>query len=531
MSNLIDEKSKRIQGIKIGEQFLEGGLINEDQIGQVLYRQAQVGGRFGSLLIEMGFLAINDLLDYLSRKFNVPAENLFLRTIDAQTLQLIPLEKLEARKILPISLDQGTLTLGMVNPQDLGTQKEIEFQVGRKVKPVVVPAYMLTAAIKYLKSGIKDGISGETLAELAAMERGGESPKLSALLRYLIKSGASDMLLCAGTPPSVKIGNALQRMALAALSPADCENYLNELLPPKARDIFAQNNDYGLSATYRGIGRFRITAFRQRQSVAIAIRAILDDLPTLSDLHLPEWLSDYALRPHGLILISGPAGHGKSTTLAALVDIINGRRGCNIITLEDPIEYLHKHKRSNILQREIGRDTPTFFEGMRHVFRQAPDVIVIGEMRDKETFRIALQAASSGHLVLTTAHAENATAIIERTINAFEPHEQNQIRMMLSDSLILSLFQCLVPKKNDTRRIPVLEKFINTHRLRKFVREGKTHQIRSQLQSGAEDFISIDIALAESCNQGQIEIEDGLIYAEDHKFFQDMVYGAGQRRS
>jgi twitching motility protein PilT len=253
-------------------------------------------------------------------------------------------------------------------------------------------------------------------------------------------------------------------------------------------------------------------------------------VPSLAQLRLPEWMADYALRPYGLILVSGPAGHGKSTTLAALVDIINTKRGCNIITLEDPIEYLHKHKMSNVCQREIGRDTPTFFEGIRHVFRQAPDVVVVGELRDKETFRIALQAANSGHLVLSTAHAENATAIIERAINMFEPHEQNHIRLMLAESLILSIFQCLIPLREGVGRVPAIEKFINTHRLRKFIREGKTHQIRSQMQSGAEDFTGIDLALAELNRKGLIDFDAGAVYAEDRQFYQEMVQKPGPRK-
>ncbi|MDA8141040.1 MAG: PilT/PilU family type 4a pilus ATPase [Desulfobacteraceae bacterium] len=523
-------KSVRPPKQRIGEQFVQGGLINEEQLEQVLRRQSQVGGQLGSLLIEMGFVAINDLLEYLSKKFGVPAENLFSRSIDAQTLKLIPVDKMESKKIMPVADDGTTLTLAMVNPQDFAAISEIEFQVGKKVRPVVAPAFMMAAALKNLKTGSGEGLHGTTLAELVAMERGDESPQLTSLLRYLVKTNASDMILCAGAPPSIKKGNALKRLALPHLTPSDCEKYARDLLPPNAWDTFLKEGDYGFGATYRGIGRFRVTIFQQRQSVAIALRPISDQIPSLTDLQLPAWLSEFALRPHGLIVVCGPAGHGKSTTLAVMVNIINSNRGCNIITLEDPIEYLFKHKSSNICQREIGRDTQSFFEGIRHVFRQAPDVIVVGELRDKETFRIALQAANSGHLVLSTAHAENTTAIIERTINMFEPHEQNHIRMMLSDSLILSIYQCLVPLANGSGRVPAIEKFINSHRLRKFIREGKTHQIRSQLQSGAEDFTSIDIALAELHKKNLIAFEQGLVYAEDRQFYQELIQMTGARK-
>ncbi len=523
MENTEGTKPVRPAKARIGEQFVQGGLISEEQLEQALRRQSQVGGQFGSLLIEMGFVAINDLLEYLSKKFGVPAENLFSRRVDAQTLRLVPLDRMQEKKIMPVAMDAATVTLAMVNPQDMPTIGELEFKLGKKIKPVVVPAFMMTAALKSLRSGGLEGLHGETLAELAAMERGEEAPQLTSLLRYLIKSGASDMVLCAGAPPSLKIGNALKRMALPALTPADCEKYAREMLPSHGWEHFSQHNDYGFGATYRGIGRFRITAYRQRQSVALALRPISDKVPGLAQLRLPEWMAEYALRPYGLILVSGPAGHGKSTTLAALVDIINTKRGCNIITLEDPIEYLHKHKMSNVSQREIGRDAPSFFEGIRHVFRQAPDVVVVGELRDKETFRIALQAANSGHLVLSTAHAENATAIIERAINMFEPHEQNHIRMMLAESLILSVFQCLIPLKEGGGRVPAIEKFINTHRMRKFIREGKTHQIRSQMQSGAEDFTGIDLALADLNKKGLIDFEAGAVYAEDRQFYQELA--------
>ncbi len=515
---------------RIGEQFLQGGLINEDQLEKVLRRQSQVGGKLGSLLIEMGVVALNDLLEYLGKKFGVPYLNLFDCIVEQHTIALIPHEKMLEKRVLPVGVDGNTLTLAMVNPQDLTTIGELEFQLGKKVRPVVVPSFMMTAALKSLKSGSGDGLDGHSLAELVAMEKGEEIPPLNSLLRYLIKTGASDMLICAGAPPSIKIGNSLKRLALPVLTPSDCEKYAREMMPASGWDSFSKHSDYGFSATYKGIGRFRISVFRQRQSVAIALRPISDQVPSLMELRLPDWISEFALRPHGLILISGPAGHGKSTTLAAMVNIINNHRGCNIITLEDPIEYLYKHKKSNICQREIGRDTPTFFEGIRHIFRQAPDVVVVGELRDKETFRIALQAANSGHLVLSTAHAENTTAIIERTINMFEPHEQNHIRMMLTESLILSLFQCLVPLRDGSGRAPAIEKFINSHRLKKFIREGKTHQIRSQLQSGAEDYTSVDIALADLHKKGLIDFEEGFVFAEDRQFYQELVQMSALRK-
>ena len=209
--------------------------------------------------------------------------------------------------------------------------------------------------------------------------------------------------------------------------------------------------------------------------------------------------------------------------MSAMVDIINRTKGCNVISLEDPIEYLHKHKKSNISQREIGRDVESFSEGMRHVLRQAPDVIVVGEMRDRETFEIALRASNSGHLVISTVHSDNATSILDRVINMFEPHEQHLIRMMLAESFLLSIAQRLVPKKDGEGRILAMERLTNSSRVRKMIREGKTHQIRSQLQVGGDDFISIDISLANLYKEEFIKYEDGLLYSVDDQFYNELA--------
>lgn len=289
------------------------------------------------------------------------------------------------------------------------------------------------------------------------------------------------MLLTAGAPPSIKLVNEVKRLASVVLTPEDCHNYANELLTEDERQKFLDQNDIDFAITYADIGRFRINIYCQRNSVSIAIRNLMEQIPTLEYLNVPEWVASYALKPSGLILICSPSAHGKSTTLCAMVDIINKNRRCNIVTLEDPVEYMFKHKKSNVNQRQVGRDTDSFAQGLRSIFRQAADVIVVGEMRDKETFEIALHAANTGHLVISTVHSDNSTAIIERIVNMFPAYEQNLIRGMLADSLLLSLSQRLVPNKNKTGRVMALEYLVNTYRIKNMIREGKTYQIRSQL--------------------------------------------------
>lgn len=508
---------------RIGEQMVDDGLISPDQLQQVLKRQAQAGGQLGSILIEMGFVALDDLLDLLIRKFGVPGVNLYRRNIKKDVIQLLPVEKMTAMQVLPLSMEDQAVVLAMVNPQDFAAISELEFSLGKKIRPVVMPAFMIDSAIRSIAANPGMGLNGEVLAELVEMEKGEKSPRLMPLLRYLKKTGANDMVFTAGSPPSIKIANTLKRLAIPALTPDDCMNYAREMLSDKGWQAFSQKTDLEFSATYPEIGRFRVALYRQRNSVAIALRPLMDEVPELSSLNLPEWITNFALRPQGLILVSSPSGHGKTTTMSALVDIINARRGCNIVTMEDPVEFLHRHKKSNISQREVGRDVESFAQGMRHVLRHTPDVIVVGEMRDKETFRIALQAANSGHLVLSTVHSDSSTSIIERIVNMFEPYEQNLIRMTLADSLLLSIAQRLVTKKDGKGRILALEYFVNTNRMKGFIREGKTHQVRTQMQTGSDDFSSIDISLANLARRGLIRVEDGLNQCEDDMFYRSLI--------
>jgi twitching motility protein PilT len=512
-------------GKRIGEYLLSSGLITSSNLQQGLKRQGQAGGKLGSNLIEMGFIGVDDLLGYLSAVFGVPGLNIFTINIASDVLSKVPREKMEEHRILPVSFDDKTLTLAMTNPKDHDIIKDIEFTLGKKVSPVVCPAYMLDTAINSFLQNPGSGIIGHVLAEMVELGRGEKLPNMEALLLHMVKTGGDDLLLTPGASPSMKSSNRLRRLTVPALTAGDCERYARELLPFNEWEKFQKKQDYGLSISVPKIGRFRVTLYRQRDAVSIAIRPIFEKVPTLKELNLPQWIADIALKPQGLILVSGPAGHGKSTTLSAMVDIINTTEGRNIITLEDPIEYIHKHKQSNINQREIGRDVGSFSEGMRHALRQAPDVIVVGEMRDRETFEIALQAAISGHLVISTVHSDNATSIIERVVNMFEPHEQAIARMMLAESFIVSIAQRLIPKKDRQGRILALEKLASSHRVKKMIREGKTHQIRSQMQMGGEDFLSIDISLADLYKKGFIEFEDGLLYADDEKLYKDLVKG------
>lgn len=517
-NNMLIPKKKQ----RIGELLIEEGLINTNQVKDALKRQAQVGGHLGSILVELGFITTDDLLGVLGKQHGIPSANLFKIDIAPETLKILPIEKVRKMKVLPVHMDENSITLAMVNPRDMLSIRDIEFSIGKKVHPVVVASSQMDAAIQSIMSHPQNGLTGSGVEKEIRKKETRKAPPLITLLKYLANSPATDMLLSAGVSPSIKLSNEIKRASMDSLTPSDCERYARELMSEKEWEIFIQKGEADLAVTYPEIGRFRVNMYKQRGSLSITLRHIKDILPSLEELNLPVWIKEYALMPQGLILISGPAGHGKTTTLAAIIDIINSNRRCNIITLEDPIEYLHKHKKSNVNQREVGLDTQTFYEGLKHIFRQDPDVIVIGELRDPESFSIALQAADTGHLVITTVHASTTAATIERVINFFPPDQQNLIRSRIVDNLLFVLAQRLVPMKKGDERVLAYEKLINSFSVKNLIREGKTYHIKSQMLTGSEEYTSLESSLAKLYNEGLIKFEDGLLFSENKQFYKEL---------
>jgi twitching motility protein PilT len=415
----------------------------------------------------------------------------------------------------------------MVNPNNPAVNSDLEFILGRPIQPVVVPSFQMNAILKRIddKGGNLDKpLKGIELVEkVKRLEPAGIGINLKRLFINLVEENASDLILSAGAPPCIKKNTELLRLPGPQLKPQQLNAFALELMSENHREEFKKFKELDFACSFFDIGRFRINIYRQRNSISITARHIIEIIPSLQELRLPLWLEDFALKAQGLIMITGPAGQGKTTTLAALVDIINTKRKCNIITIEDPIEYLHKHKLSNVNQREVGIDTSSFHEGLKHIFRQAPDVIVIGEMRDPESFSIALQAADTGHLILSTLHANNATSAIDRIIDVCPPAQQQQVRVQLAENFLLILNQRLVPLKDGKGKILAYEKLVSTYRVKNMIREGKTHHIRSMLQQSTDDFVSIDHSLANLCIEGKITQETGLKYCDNTTYFNDLV--------
>lgn len=304
------------------------------------------------------------------------------------------------------------------------------------------------------------------------------------LLRICVEREGSDLHLVAGTPPCIRVNGEIIRLDAPSLSDTDMEGLIIPILKDYQRLTLEKDYELDFSYSIPGCARFRGNIMFQRGTLAAAFRAVPFTIPDFEELGLPEDIKRLCTLPRGLILVTGPTGSGKSTTLAAMIDIINSTRACNIVTIEDPIEFLHKHKKSTVRQRELGNDTHSFSAALRHVLRHDPDVIMIGEMRDTESIAIALTAAETGHLVLSTLHTQTAPLTITRIIDSFSSEKRMQVRQQLANSLRAVISQTLVPDIEGKGRIAAVEYMVDTPAIRSMIRDGKEHQIYSAIQTG-----------------------------------------------
>lgn len=346
---------------------------------------------------------------------------------------------------------------------------------------------------------------------------------LNELLIKTIEMNASDLHLTVGLPPTVRSNGKLIQLGVDRLLPNDMEEFSREILCEKY-DEYLKVGEFDTSYSVQGVGRFRVNIFKQRNSDAIAIRVIALKIPTLDELGHPAVLKQIAERKRGLILVTGPTGSGKSTTLAAMINEINRTREAHIITLEDPIEYLHKHDKCIVNQREIGKDSKSYQNALRAILREDPDVILVGEMRDLETISIAITAAETGHLVLSTLHTIGAPKTIDRIIDVFPPHQQQQIKIQLASVLQAVISQQLLPNIYGDGRVAALEIMVITPGIQNLIREGKTQQIESAVQTGSKyGMKTMDMAIAELYKKGVISMDMAMTYAVDKETLKRMM--------
>ncbi len=316
---------------------------------------------------------------------------------------------------------------------------------------------------------------------------------------------ASDVHITVGVPPIFRINGELVKYGEAALTQMDTEVFVRQVMTDEQFDKLVSRGDIDFSYAIPGYSRFRVNAYKQRGSFGMALRIIPYGIPTMESLGLPPIIGELTKLPRGLILVTGPTGAGKSTTLATMIDKINRERACHIVTLEDPIEYLHKHNKAMVNQREIGTDSQDFLTGLRSTLRQDPDVILVGEMRDLDTISVAVTAAETGHLVLSTLHTIGAAETIDRIIDVFPPYQQRQIRVQLASVLQAVITQQLLPRIDRKGRVPALEVMIATPAIRNMIREEKVHQIQTAIKTGSKyQMQTMDDSLLSLYNKGLI---------------------------
>lgn len=512
---------------RLGDFLLGKKLLSQEQLDLALTVQAKSGMRLGSILMNLGILSADALLEHLARQTAHPGLDLYRLNLSPEVLGLIPFEVMKRYQALPVVLGEKSVFVAMVDPNNGAAINEISRLTGKVVESIVVPEAQMKIALQYLeeRGGRLDRpLSGLDLERMDRdRARNTYSLNLLNIFRLFVAEDASDLLLTTGVPPAVKKYDQLVRLALPDLTPENTRDIAYEIMTAEQKDELEHSHDVDFAYTIHGIGRFRVNVYLQRHSISLAVRKIPDAIPSWESLNLPEWLGAYALKRQGIILITGPSGQGKTTTLMSLVDRINAQRKCNIITIEDPIEYLHKHRMSNVNQREVGSDTVSFHHGLLQIFRQAPDVIVIGELRDVESIEIAIRGAETGHLVLTTFHSTSTTSAIERLIDFVPPPRQNQRRVQLADNLLLTLNLRLLPRHDGSGRIICIESLANTQRIRNMIREGKTHHIKTMMQQSSEDFTSMDVSLAKLVRNGLISQHEAYNYCEDPHFLESLL--------
>ncbi len=388
-------------------------------------------------------------------------------------------------------------------------------------------------------AGATDAVKGETPLAAATGQklptaqvskpRPIEEVHIDELLRLVVEKRGSDLHLAAGVPPVLRIDGQLYATNYEALTEFEVQRMVYAILTDEQIRLF--ETDYELDCSYylRNVSRFRVNVYRDRGAVAGAFRVIPSKIPTVRELGLPLVLEDISRRPRGLVLVTGPTGSGKSTTLAAMIGQINNERSVHIITIEDPIEYLHTHKRSLINQRELGSDTRSFAQALRHALREDPDVILVGEMRDLETMSLAITAAETGHLVFSTVHTNNAAQTVDRIVDVFPPGQQEQIRIQLSNNLEAVLSQQLLPRAGTPGRIAAMEIMIASPAIRNLIREAKAHQITSIIQTSAHHGMqTMDQCLRDMYQRGLITYEEAMGRAMNQEELKKMLFTRGE---
>ncbi len=489
-------------------------LVTLDQLNQVTREQARVGGNqpLGQLLVAKGIINAGQLEQLMKVQRDYLAKNA-AKAPAASAPAPAPVSApthASAPRPAPVSAPEAELTLELA-PNAPAAQAQARAQAQAHAP---AQAYAQAEAPRPMAGAAAHAVAqmAQKRPTVVSTPSGGHV----AILTKAVRDGASDVHFHAGAPIRYRIHGTLLDIEAEPLSRERADDLVHGLLDDAQRAVLADKGQVDFAYTLDGVGRFRGNAYRQQRGTDCVLRAIPEKPPSLTDLGLPSSLAKFTNFHQGMVLLTGPAGCGKSSTLAALVNIINEERRDHIITVEDPIEYVHVPKRCSVNQRQAGKHTASFARALRGALREDPDVIALGELRDLETISLALTAAETGHLVLATLHTNNAIRTINRLLGVFPPEQQAQIRTMVSESLRAVVSQRLVPRADGKGRVLALEVLVVNKAVGNLIREDKTFQIRSVMQTGiAQGMVLLDDALRELIKKGTITLEEAMKHAEE----------------
>lgn len=520
---------------RLADALVQSGYETEANLAPLVAEARTTGETLSTLLISRNLALPAVVVGALAHLAQLPAIDLAAMTPSPDAGAAMPPDVAQEYGAIALQFDGRVLAVAFAEPPSRVDVEALASKLGCRVNPVLADPVLIAQHLQGAAQSqppppppppgpapnsplvdtssdseeIKASPSVERLLEQgipAAATNGSMPLHIDDLLRYAVSVGASDLHLTAQMPGTIRLHGALRQIeGCPALDNETIRNMVFGILPASQRERFEEEHELDTSHSIAGVGRFRVNVSLQRGTVAAALRPIPHDMPVFDTLGLPDSIKAFTDLRRGLVLVTGPTGSGKSTTLASLVDIINRTKPLHIVTVEDPIEFLHDHKRSIITQREVGEDTNSFSEALRRVLRQDPDVILVGELRDLETISMALTAAETGHLVFATLHTQDAPQTIDRVIDVFPTTQQEQIRVMLAATLEGVVTQQLVVNAEGTGRIPCAEVLMCTSAIRNLIRLSKTHQIYSVMQVGASfGMQTMDQGLAKLVKDGLI---------------------------
>ncbi|MFB3880224.1 MAG: PilT/PilU family type 4a pilus ATPase [Armatimonadota bacterium] len=522
----------RTDSEQLAEILLSVGAVDRHMLERAKAVQQTQGRWLGSVLVELGMMGPEEIAQVLSNHLSLKTVDLDKVQYNAAAVQLLPESMARRFGVVPVSLLDNTLHLAMVNPLDTLACDLIQARTGMRIEPLVATERDVRSTIDRFYTHLnrtQKGPAGPAAKDAKAGHKpahGDEILHVDDLLRITIENRASDLHLSVGIAPTIRVDGDLSQVGTEKLTATRMNELIYAILTDEQISHFEENWELDFAYSVRGLSRFRVNVHRQRGTLGAVFRAVPVDPPSLDGLGMPDVLKKLAGRPRGLVLVTGPTGSGKSTTLAAMIREINVTRRRHVVTIEDPIEFLHRNEKSIIIQREVGMDTKSFSAALRHVLRQDPDVILIGEMRDLETISAAITAAETGHLVLATLHTTSAAQTVDRIVDVFPPHQQEQIRVQLSTVAEGIVCQTLLPLADGKGRTCAQEILVANSAIRNLIREGKTHQMPSVLQSGAsEGMQTLDQALKVLVQQGKVVPQIAMAVAsnpQDFKMFLNM---------